>query len=108
MSNDAFLLKLNNLDQVINKSDIKVLLIDSINNYYRLEQGNSLISFQKAKSNFLKIIEKLNTLTRDYNLITIWILEKEQGRFIFGKCSQEAAQEDTQAQEAQNAEKAEA
>lgn len=71
MSNDAFLLKLNSLRKTIHKSDIKVLLIDSINNYYRLEQGNDLTSFQKAKSNFLKIIEKLNSLTREFNLITI-------------------------------------
>ncbi|MEJ2296648.1 MAG: ATPase domain-containing protein [Candidatus Lokiarchaeota archaeon] len=71
MSNNALVLKLKNLEKTIKKSQIKVILIDSINNYYRLEQGDKNVSFEKVRSNFLKILDKLNSLTREYNLITI-------------------------------------
>lgn len=71
MSNDALVLKLKNLEKTIKKSQIKVILIDSINNYYRLEQGDKKASFEKARSNFLKILDKLNSITREYNLIVI-------------------------------------
>ena len=49
MSNPAFLLKLNEIEDVIKKNNIKILLIDSINNYYRLELSDKDISFFKAK-----------------------------------------------------------
>ncbi len=71
MSNNALLLKLNDIKETIKKQKIKILLIDSINNYYRLEQGDPNFSFDKAKSTFLKILDKLNSLTRELNLITI-------------------------------------
>ena len=71
MSNSAFLLKLNEIEEVIKKNNIKILLIDSINNYYRLELSDKGISFFKAKTRFLKILEKINKLTLKYNLITI-------------------------------------
>lgn len=71
MSNDALLLKLKKLGKTIKKSQIRVLLIDSINNYYRLEQSDKRISFGKTKKNFLKILEKLNSITHNYNLITV-------------------------------------
>jgi len=71
MSNNAFLLKLIKLGNSIKKSEIRLLLIDSINNYYRLEQGAENLSFEKAKINFLKILEKLNSITQKFNLITI-------------------------------------
>ena len=71
MSNNALDLKLNSLNKTIKKSKINLLLIDSINNYYRLEQGDDKISYETVKKHFLNILEKLNTLTRDFNLITI-------------------------------------
>jgi len=71
MSNNAFILELNNIEDIIKKQNVKVLIIDSINNYYRLEQGDDDISFQKAKSTFLEIIQKLYFLTHNLNLITI-------------------------------------
>lgn len=71
MSNNAFLLKLKKLGKTLKKSQIKLLLIDSINNHYRLEQADERISFEKAKTNFLKILKKLNSFTEEYNLITV-------------------------------------
>jgi RecA/RadA recombinase len=71
MSNNALLLKLKKLGKTLKKSQVRVLLIDSINNYYRLEQADARISFEKAKINFLKILDKLNFITKNYNLITV-------------------------------------
>jgi len=71
MSNDALILKLNNLGNTLKASPIKVILIDSINNHYRLDQGDENTSFEKAKTNFLKVLEKLNSISRDFNLIII-------------------------------------
>jgi len=71
MSNTAFILKLNELGIIIEKKEIKMLIVDSINNYYRFERGEKEISFFKARTTFLRILEKINDLTKKYNLITI-------------------------------------
>jgi DNA repair protein RadA len=71
MSNTAFLLKLDEVEDMVKKNNIKIVIIDSINNYYRLERGDRKISFFKTKTTFLRILEKINDLTRKYNLITI-------------------------------------
>jgi len=71
MSNTALLLKLNEVETVIKQSNVRMLIIDSINNYYRFERGNREVSFFKTRSNFLRILEKINALTQKHNLITI-------------------------------------
>lgn len=71
LSNSMFLLNLQNVENMIKSNKYKVILIDSINKYYRLEQSNDEISFYKAKTNFLKILKYLNDLTNSYNIITI-------------------------------------
>jgi len=71
MSNTAFLLKLNEVEEIIEKYNYRILIVDSINNYYRFERGDKEISFFKARTSFLKILEKVNELTQKYNLITI-------------------------------------
>ena len=47
MSNTAFILKLDEVEDILENNDIKMLIIDSINNYYRLERGDKKISFFK-------------------------------------------------------------
>jgi DNA repair protein RadA len=71
LSNPAFLLKLNEIEDIIKQNNIKILIIDSINNYYRFELSDKEVSSFRAKTRFLKILEKINNLTRKYNLITI-------------------------------------
>ncbi|MFW9948658.1 MAG: ATPase domain-containing protein, partial [Candidatus Thorarchaeota archaeon] len=71
MSNTAFLLKLNEVEEIIENYNYRILIVDSINNYYRFERGDKEISFFKARTSFLKILEKVNELTQKYNLITI-------------------------------------
>ena len=71
MSNIAFLLKLNEVENIIENNKIKMLIVDSINNYYRFERGDKGISFFKARTTFLRILEKINDLTQKHNLITI-------------------------------------
>lgn len=71
MSNTAFLLKLNEVGNIIKNNKIKMLIIDSINNYYRFERGDKGVSLFKAKTTFLRILEKINELTQKHNLITI-------------------------------------
>ncbi|MBY9014147.1 MAG: AAA family ATPase [Candidatus Lokiarchaeota archaeon] len=71
MSNNALLLKLNELDLIIKSNNIKLLIIDSINNFFRIERSDNKISFLKAKTTYLKILEKVNNLTQRFQLITI-------------------------------------
>ncbi len=68
MSNSAFLLSLKNLETVLEKDRLNILIIDTINNYFNSEID---ISSYKTKELFLRILKKINSLTLDYNLITI-------------------------------------
>jgi RecA/RadA recombinase len=71
MSNTSLLLKLNEVEIVIKQNNIRILIIDSINNYYRFERGVKDVSFFKTRITFLRILEKINALTQKHNLITI-------------------------------------
>ena len=71
MSNTAFLLKLNKVKETIENNNIKMLIVDSVNNYYRLERSDKDVSFFKTRTTFLKILEKISELTKEHNLITI-------------------------------------
>jgi len=71
MSNSALLLALNNLEGRIKNNIGNVLIIDSINNYYRYEQGDKTISFYQAKNTFMSILNKINELTEKFGLIAI-------------------------------------
>ncbi len=71
MSNSAFLFSLKNLEKIIEKTHIGVLIIDSINNHYNSELADKTISFNKAKERFLKILIEINKLTKNYNLFTV-------------------------------------
>ena len=71
MSNSALLMALNNLEGTIKKNVGDVLIIDSINNYYRYEQGDKTISFHQAKTTFMSILNKICVLTKKNDLITI-------------------------------------
>ena len=62
MSNSALVLVLNKLEEKIKNRIGDVLIIDSINNYYRYEQ---------EKKPFMKILKKLDDLTKKFGLITI-------------------------------------
>lgn len=71
MSNSALLLALNKLEGKI-KNDIgDVLIIDSINNYYRYEQGDKNFSYYNTKNTFMSILNKVNDLTKKFGLISI-------------------------------------
>jgi len=71
MSNNALLLKLNELDSIIKSNNIKLLIIDSINNFFRIERSDKQISFLKAKTTYFKILEIINKLTQEFQLVTI-------------------------------------
>jgi len=71
MSNSMFLLNLKSIKNLIKNKNFKVILIDSINNHYRLDQADSNISYLKAKTTFMKILEYFNHITDKYKLITI-------------------------------------
>ena len=71
MSNNALLMKLNELDSIIKSNNVKLLVIDSINNFFRIERSDKLLSFLKAKTTYIKILEKINNLTQRFQLITI-------------------------------------
>ncbi len=71
MSNNALFLKLNELDSIIKFNNVKLLIIDSINNFFRIERSDKNLSFLKAKTTYFKILEKINNLTQQFQLITI-------------------------------------
>jgi len=71
MSNNALLMKLNELDSIIKSNNVKLLVIDSINNFFRIERSDKHLSFLKAKTTYIKILEKINNLTQRFQLITI-------------------------------------
>ena len=71
MSNSAFLLSLNELENFLGKNTINVLIIDSINNHYNSDLANADITNNKAKEIFLKILTKIDELLSYHNLIII-------------------------------------
>ena len=71
MSNNALLLKLNELDSIIKSTNVNLLFIDSINNFFRIERSDKHMSFLKAKTTYVKILEKINKLTQRFELVTI-------------------------------------
>lgn len=71
VSNSALLMALKNVEQNREMSNFKLLLIDSINNHYRVEQGEQNKSFSKIKSTFLECLKTVHYLTMKYNLITV-------------------------------------
>ena len=68
-SNDVLNYKIRDLTNILNESGGNLLIIDTINNYYRLEQA---ISFEKSKRLFISILNHLNLLTKRYDLISIY------------------------------------
>ncbi len=70
-SNSILLLSLKNIEEDIKKNSIKIFIIDSINHHYRFEKGEKNFSFNNTKKDFLNILEKINHITKKYNIITI-------------------------------------
>ncbi|UCC20382.1 MAG: hypothetical protein JSV62_03580, partial [Promethearchaeota archaeon] len=71
MSNSALFMSLQELEDLLEKNYINVLIIDTLNNHYNSELANKNISLIKTKGKFLKILDKINKLTKKYNLITV-------------------------------------
>ncbi|MFW9818475.1 MAG: hypothetical protein ACFFE5_02600 [Candidatus Thorarchaeota archaeon] len=71
MSNSALLLSLKELENLLKMNDISILIIDTINNHYNSELANKEISPYSTRKIFIKILDTINQLTKDYNLITI-------------------------------------
>ncbi|MFX1364365.1 MAG: hypothetical protein ACFFCE_00785 [Promethearchaeota archaeon] len=71
MSNSAFLLSLEELNNYIGNNSINVLIIDSINNHYNSDLANKKITANKAKGVFFKILTKINELSLSNNFIII-------------------------------------
>jgi RecA/RadA recombinase len=71
MSNSALSLSLNDLESRLKLNPYNILIIDTVNNHYRSEIASRITSINKTKLIFLKILSKINKLTRKFNLITI-------------------------------------
>ena len=71
ISNNAYLKVLNNLEEEFKNSSLNLIIIDSINNHYRSEQGDPNINFKKTKNDFLTILKRIDMLTKQFNLFTI-------------------------------------
>ncbi len=71
LSNSTLLLKLNEVDKKLEKSNTKLLIIDSINNYFRVDQGAINITHNDLKKTFFRILQKLNDITQKHNIILL-------------------------------------
>ena len=71
LSNSTLLMKLNEVDKKLEKSNTKLLIIDSINNHFRADQGAINIAHSKLKKNFLDILQKLSNITQKHNIILL-------------------------------------
>lgn len=71
MSNSTLLFSLNEAEVKIKEDNNPLLVIDSLNNHFRSELGDKNFSFYKTKTTFLKILTKLDEITKKFNLITI-------------------------------------
>ncbi|MHA1670117.1 MAG: ATPase domain-containing protein [Promethearchaeota archaeon] len=71
MSNSTLLLKLKEVDKKLKTSNAKLLIIDSINNHFRADQGAINISHNKLKNNFLSILQKLSDIAKKYEIILL-------------------------------------
>ncbi|MGQ4874085.1 MAG: ATPase domain-containing protein [Promethearchaeia archaeon] len=71
MSNYVLLISLKKLEERLSKDNNYILIIDTINKYYRIDLGNRNLSFSKVKDNFIKILTKIFDLTKKYNICTI-------------------------------------
>ena len=59
------------IEELIEKYDYKLVIIDSLTNHFRADQNNENINQITQTKNFLKILKKINQITKKYNLITI-------------------------------------
>lgn len=71
LSNSTLLLKLNEVDKKLEKSNTNLLIIDSINNHFRADQGAINIAHNKLKKTFLNILQKLSDITQKHNIILL-------------------------------------
>ena len=71
MSNAALLLSLKELERLLDKNNIYVLIIDTLNNHFNSELANKETASTKTKAIFLKILNKINEITRKHNIIMI-------------------------------------
>ena len=71
MSYSALLLKLKEIENQLKLTENYLVIIDSINNFYRSEQGNKETSFYSLKNLYLKVLEKVDALVKNFNIILI-------------------------------------
>jgi RecA/RadA recombinase len=71
MSNSALLLALKDSESIFAKNYGSILVIDSINNFFRSDIGDKNVPFNTATETFLNILRKLDNLTSKFNLFTI-------------------------------------
>jgi DNA repair protein RadA len=71
MSNSALLLQLKKIKTILDNEKIYLLIIDSLNNYYRVESGHKNTSLSIVKNTFLKILNEISTISNLFNIIVI-------------------------------------
>jgi len=81
MSNETLLMNLSETQERIVKDKVKLLVIDSLNNYFRIDLGNNDLSFFSTRNKFLKILKKISELTDTFQLVTI-LTAQVSPRFI--------------------------
>ncbi len=59
------------IEDLLQQNKYKLLIIDSIANHFRTELTQEGINASVLKNNFIKILKKINEITKKYNLITI-------------------------------------
>lgn len=71
MSVNALYVLIDKLDRIIEENNYKLILIDSITNHFRVEQFTDKKNAFFLKTQFMKVLKTLNSITKKHNLITV-------------------------------------
>jgi len=71
MSSSMLIVSLKDIERKLRDHDGGILLIDTINNHFRVDQGDIKSSYIDVKRKFLKTLDLLDLTTQRFNLISI-------------------------------------
>ncbi|MBN1802917.1 MAG: AAA family ATPase [Candidatus Lokiarchaeota archaeon] len=70
-SNSMLLLVISDIQHALNNKKDQVLVVDSINNYFRYERDAPNLTFSNVKQVFMRVLSKLQEITSKFNTVTV-------------------------------------
>ncbi len=71
MSSSMLIFSLKDIEKKIRINEEGIIIIDTINNHFRVDQGDKTIPYDDVKKKFLKTLDLLDRITNKFNLISI-------------------------------------